>query len=87
MDRDELQTLIREAERKMRDTSLTDHQREAATDRYWNLVALVPTVVDKGEPEKPKEELPFTEYPPDIQKHVNDIWAKLDPEGKRRKRA
>jgi len=84
VDRAELLDRIRKGEQYLERTDLTDEQRAAAKERYCNLVALLGTMPEEPD-EKPNESANSTQ--PDVQKVIDEIWRKLDPEGKRRKRA
>lgn len=70
MDRDELLEHIRKGEQYLARTDITDKQRQAAEERYCNLVALLSTMPE------PKQ---------GVQTHIDNIRRTLDPEGKRRK--
>lgn len=72
MDREELLERIRKGEQYLAREDITDKERQAAEERYFNLVTLLGTM---PEPEQ------------GVQTHIDQIWRTLDPEGKRRKNA
>lgn len=89
MRRDEILEQIRKTEQYIERSDIMDAQREAAEERYFNLVALLGTMPDEPEVETAvnAQEPATISASPEVQEKINDIWQMLDPEGKRRKRA
>lgn len=82
MDRDELLDRIRKGEQFLAREDINDKERQAAEERYFNLVTLLGTMPEPEE-EKPQE----STAPEGVQAQIEKIWRTLDPEGKRRKNA